>query len=84
MPVYSAELLQNRNEAIAKANATPEKAVNSIEQKPAKAQRLACIANRAQRGLDLHAIEEGALAGEEEETIRAEKKGLYRPNAIGQ
>ena len=71
MPVYSAELLQNRGEAIAKATATPEKA-NSKEVKPAKAQRLACIANRAQRGLDLPAIDEGVLGGEEEETIRAE------------
>lgn len=82
MPVYSAELLQKREMEISKVSASPEKA--SKEPKPAKAQRLACIANRAQRGLDLPAIEEGILAGEEEETIRAEKGGLYRPNPVGQ
>jgi hypothetical protein len=84
MPVYSAELLQSREQAISKATATPEKSGQPKEQKPAKAQRLACIANRAQRGLDLPAIEEGVLGGEEEETIRAEKGGLYRPKPVGQ
>ena len=82
MPVYSADLLKDRENAIAKATATPEKGSTNEQKTPAKAQRLACIANRAQRGLDLPMIEEGNLGGEEEETIRAEKGGLYRPNVV--
>lgn len=75
MPVYSADLLRERD-AVMKAS--PAKPQNSEQKAQPKQQRLACIANRAQRGLDLPMIEEGGLNGEEEETIKADK-GLYRP-----
>lgn len=80
MPVYSAELL--KEQAIAKV--TPAKAPQqpSPANQPEKKHNVNRIANRAQRGLDLPMIEEGVLGGEEEETIRAEKGGLYRPNPV--
>lgn len=79
MPVYSAELLKQGNEAVLVSKVTP---TNESPIKAQKQQRLACIANRAQRGLDLPMIEEGELRGEEEETIKAEKGGLYRPAPV--
>jgi len=37
------------------------------------------LANRAQRNMDLPVIEENTAGNEEEETLRTNKVGLYRP-----